>query len=154
MNRHASRNSSGSFRLALPYFLVIFIVSSGLVAGLMTQAGRAQSREEQERHAAPATPNWDLASRWSSARVGKLLFDMTITPHWFEFSDKFWYSFQTTDGTHWWVADPLKKSKSLMFDNAKVAAQLSLLGAQISCQRQETDDVIIHRVLKQFVVSP
>ena len=129
MVRHISRSSSGSRRLALPYFLVMLIVSSGLIVGLLTQTGRAQSREEQERRAAPVVPNWDLAEQWSSAKVGKLLFDLTITPHWFETSDKFWYSYQTTDGMRWWVADPLKKSKSLMFDNAKVASQLSLLTA-------------------------
>ena len=129
MNHRTSRNSSGSYRLRLPYFLVVLILSAGLVAGLLAQNGHAQAREDEEHHSAKVAPNWDLAERWTPAKVGKLLFDTSITPHWFELSEKFWYSFQTTDGTHWWVVDPVKKSKSLMFDNAKVAAQLSLLTA-------------------------
>lgn len=129
MVRQTSLKSSGSYRLGLPYFLVMLILSAGLVAGLLAQNGNAQAREDEEHHSAKVAPNWDLAERWTPAKVGKLLFDTSITPHWFELSEKFWYSFQTTDGTHWWVVDPLKKSKSLMFDNAKVAAQLSLLTA-------------------------
>ena len=129
MNHRMSRNFSGSYPLGLPYFLVVLILSAGLVAGLLAQNGHAQAREDEEHHSAKVAPNWELAERWTPARVGKLLFDTSITPHWFELSEKFWYSFQTTDGTHWWVVDPLKKSKSLMFDNAKVAAQLSLLTA-------------------------
>ncbi len=129
MNRRTSQNSSWSFRFALPYFLAILIVSSGLVIGFLAQNSRAQARDDQEHHAARVTPNWDLAARWTPARVGKLLFDTSVTPHWFETSDKFWYSYETTDGMRWWVVDPVKKGKSPLFDNAKVAAQLSLLTA-------------------------
>jgi dipeptidyl aminopeptidase/acylaminoacyl peptidase len=59
--------------------------------------------------------------------MNKLVFDLSVTPHWFTLSDKFWYSFRTTNGTNYFLADPVKKSKSLLWDNAKVGAALSLL---------------------------
>ena len=43
-------------------------------------------------------PNYDLASRWTSAKVAKYVFSTTVTPHWLEFSDRFWYSFETPAG--------------------------------------------------------
>ncbi len=70
-------------------------------------------------------PNYDLASRWTSAKVGKYVFSTAVTPHWLEFSDRFWYSFETPAGMKWWVVDPVKKTKAPLWDNAKVAAQLT-----------------------------
>jgi dipeptidyl-peptidase 4 len=71
------------------------------------------------------TPNYDLASRWTSAKVGKYLFSTSVAPHWLEFSDRFWYSFETPAGQKWWVVDPIKKAKTPLWDNAKMAAQLT-----------------------------
>ena len=70
-------------------------------------------------------PNYDLASRWTSAKVGKFVFSTAVTPHWLEFSDRFWYSYETPAGTKWWVVDPAKKTKAPLWDNAKLAAQLT-----------------------------
>ena len=70
-------------------------------------------------------PNYELASRWTSAKVGKLVFSTSVTPHWLEFSDRFWYNYETPAGMKWWIVDPLKKSKVPMFDHAKMAAQLT-----------------------------
>lgn len=83
-----------------------------------------------QRPAAPAErvapkPNYELASQWSSAKVGKLIFDTAVTPHWLEFSDRFWYTFETPAGRKWWMVDPVKKSKTPLWDNAKMAANLT-----------------------------
>ena len=39
--------------------------------------------------------NYDLASRWMSAKVGKYVFSTAVTPRWLEFSDRFWYEYET-----------------------------------------------------------
>ena len=70
-------------------------------------------------------PNYDLASRWTSAKVGKYVFSTAVTPHWLEFSDRFWYSYETPAGEKWWMVDPIKKSRTPLWDNAKMAAQLT-----------------------------
>ena len=73
------------------------------------------------------TPNYALEARFLPASVNQLVFDLSVTPHWFTLSDKFWYSYRTTDGTKYYIVDPLKKSKSLLWDNVKIAAALSTL---------------------------
>jgi dipeptidyl-peptidase 4 len=70
-------------------------------------------------------PNYELAAKWTSQKVGKMLFDVSVTPRWLESGDRFWYSFQTNQGTSFYLVDPLKKSKTSIFDNAKMAAMLT-----------------------------
>lgn len=74
-----------------------------------------------------ARPNYDLASRFMPEKIGKLVFDTSVTPHWFELSDRFWYSYETTDGRLYYIVDPAKKAKSPLWENAKIAATLSTL---------------------------
>ncbi|MEK7833410.1 MAG: S9 family peptidase, partial [Acidobacteriota bacterium] len=71
--------------------------------------------------------NYDLASRWTAQKVGKMVFDTAVTPHWFEAGDKFWYSYETGQGRKFHLVDPLKKSKAPLFDSAKMAAQLTTI---------------------------
>jgi dipeptidyl-peptidase 4 len=72
-----------------------------------------------------AKANYELASRWTSAKVGKLVFDLAVTPHWLDSGDRFWYSFETTKGRKFYLVDPVKKSKSYVFDPVKLAASLT-----------------------------
>jgi hypothetical protein len=53
------------------------------------------------------------------------VFSTSVTPHWLEFSDRFWYEYETPSGKRWMVVDPIKKTKTALFDNAKMAAQLT-----------------------------
>lgn len=71
--------------------------------------------------------NYELASRWTSAKVGKMLFDTAVTPRWLETGDKFWYSYETNAGKRFVLVDPLRKTKTPVFDTAKMAAMLTTL---------------------------
>ncbi len=71
------------------------------------------------------TANYDLAARFSPKKVGKMVFSTTVQPKWFKNSDKFWYSYQTSQGTFYYIVDPAASEKKLLFDNAKLAAQLT-----------------------------
>ena len=70
-------------------------------------------------------PNYELSAQWGSAKVAKLIFDTAVAPHWLEFSDRFWYAFQTPAEKRWWLVDPVKKTKAPLWDNAKLAANLT-----------------------------
>jgi dipeptidyl aminopeptidase/acylaminoacyl peptidase len=70
-------------------------------------------------------PNYDLAAHWTSQKVGKLIFDTSVTPRWLESGDKFWYSFQTREGRKFYFVDAVKKTKVPLFDHAKMAAELT-----------------------------
>jgi len=91
-------------------------------------AGTAAKADTVSEEAAPrVAPNYALEERFLPDQVSKLVFDLAVTPHWFSESDRFWYSYQTTEGTRYYIVDPVKKSKTPLWDNAKVAAALSTL---------------------------
>ena len=69
--------------------------------------------------------NYELAARFSPKKVGKMVFSTTVSPKWFKNSDKFWYTYQTNQGTFYYVVDPVAGTKRQIFDNATLAAQLT-----------------------------
>ena len=79
---------------------------------------------------APVAPNWELGSRWTSAKVGRMVFDTSVTPRWMQTGDRFWYAYQTRDGRRFYIVDPLKKAKAPLFDHAKMAAALTSITRQ------------------------
>ena len=69
--------------------------------------------------------NYELAAQWTASKIGKMIFDVAVTPHWLDSGDRFWYSFETTRGRKFWMVDPVKKSRTQVFDPVKLAAQLT-----------------------------
>ncbi len=72
-----------------------------------------------------AKADYELASRWTAAKAGKLVFDVGVQPHWMETADKFWYSYETSQGRKFMMVDPVRKTKAPIFDNARMAALLT-----------------------------
>src|SRR5580704_5349805 len=70
--------------------------------------------------------NYELAQRWTTAKITKLVFDTQVTPHWIE-NDRFWYSYETSRGRSFLLVDPVKKTKTPIFDVSKMAAMLTLI---------------------------
>lgn len=74
----------------------------------------------------PATKaNYQLASRFSPKKLDKMVFSLNVDPHWLKLSDRFWYTYETSEGKKWYIVDATKGEKKLMFDNASLAAQLT-----------------------------
>ena len=69
--------------------------------------------------------NYDLAERFSPNRVNKMVFSQTINPTWFPSSDRFWYKWQTPEGTEFWIVDPSAKTKKKVFDMDRLAMELT-----------------------------
>ncbi|TCD00015.1 S9 family peptidase [Pedobacter frigidisoli] len=70
--------------------------------------------------------NYQLASRFSPNKLKKMVYSTAVDPHWLKLSNRFWYTFESPKGKFWYLVDPATKSKKLMFDNAKVAAEITL----------------------------
>lgn len=76
----------------------------------------------------PATKaNYQLASRFAPKKLDKMVFSTSVDPHWLKNSTRFWYSYETPNGKNWYIVDPAKADKRLLFDNAKMAAQLTAI---------------------------
>jgi dipeptidyl-peptidase-4 len=70
--------------------------------------------------------NYQLASRFSPNKLKKMVYSTAVDPHWLKLSNRFWYTFESPKGKFWYLVDPASKSKKLMFDNAKIAADITL----------------------------
>ena len=69
--------------------------------------------------------NYQLAARFSPSKVDKLVFSTQVRPSWFKNSDKFWYAWRSPQGLTYYIVDPTTGKKSELFNNAKLAAQLT-----------------------------
>ncbi|MBQ5864331.1 MAG: S9 family peptidase, partial [Bacteroidales bacterium] len=71
--------------------------------------------------------NYDLAERFSAKKVGNMVFSTEVRANWFKNSDKFWYSYKTTNGTKYYIVDPLTATKREIWDMGKLAAEISAI---------------------------
>lgn len=69
--------------------------------------------------------NYSLAARFSPKKLDKMLFSLSIDPHWLKQTNKFWYIYETSDGKQWVIVDPAKNEKKAMFNRDKLAAELT-----------------------------
>ena len=75
--------------------------------------------------AARQKPNYEHASRFSIKRTSKMVFSTSVRPEWFRGSNKFWYSWKTSEGTKYYIIDPAAGTKSEVFDMPRLAMQIT-----------------------------
>lgn len=69
--------------------------------------------------------NYELAARFSPDKLKKMIFSTSVDPHWMKKSDRFWYEYETSQGKKWILVDPVRRTKSPLFDADKLAAELT-----------------------------
>jgi dipeptidyl aminopeptidase/acylaminoacyl peptidase len=69
--------------------------------------------------------NYALAARFSPKKIDKLIFSTSVDPHFLKKSERFWYMYETTEGKKWYIVDPVKAEKKVLFDNADLAAKIT-----------------------------
>ena len=70
------RSLQQSFTLTLCFSLVFTLLAP---VGALAQDNKAQKGEPDSR---VRKANYELASRWTAQKVGKLVFDTAVAPHW------------------------------------------------------------------------
>ncbi|MFP4046712.1 MAG: DPP IV N-terminal domain-containing protein [Bacteroidales bacterium] len=71
--------------------------------------------------------DYRTAELFSPSKMEKLVFSTSVKPNWLKTGDKFWYSYETSEGTFYYLVDLEKQSKKPLFDNDKMAAMLTLI---------------------------
>ncbi len=69
--------------------------------------------------------NYVLAARFAPKKVEKMVFSISVDPHWLKKTDRFWYMYETSEGKKWYMVDASKGEKKLLFDHAALAAKLT-----------------------------
>ncbi len=79
--------------------------------------------------AAPAPPkgNYQLASKFNADKLRKMVFSQSVDPHWLKLTNRFWYVYETSEIKSWYIVDPATRKKTRMFDNDKLAAEITLI---------------------------
>jgi dipeptidyl-peptidase 4 len=80
--------------------------------------------QEQKENTTP-TPNYRLAAKYSPTNLAKLVHSTAVRPNWLKSYNKFWYQYKTTEGSNYYIVDPDKRTKTKLFDNAKMAKWLT-----------------------------
>lgn len=97
--------------------LQVLLLASGL---LLAQGASAQSAAQGEPLA-----GYTQAERFTKDKLNTMLFSTSVDPHWFQKGNCFWYEYKTGEGNAWYVVDPSAKTKRLLFDQDKLAAELT-----------------------------
>ncbi len=69
--------------------------------------------------------NYQLAARFAPYKMQKLIYSTSVSPRWIEGSERFWYEWETSDGKFFYLVDPVAGTKRQMFDNNRIAAELT-----------------------------
>lgn len=97
----------------MPRFIVILLLLT------FTVSGYSQTLS--------TTANYQAAARFSPKKLDKMVFSLNVDAHWLKKTNRFWYMYETTEGKKWWIVDPAKGEKKVMFDNDRLAAAISLI---------------------------
>ena len=93
--------------------LLIVFISTNLIS--------AQDNSEDQ----TPKPNYRLAAKYSPTQLGKMVHSTSVQPRWLNTGNKFWYQYKTTNGSNYYIVDPDRRTRSKLFDNAKMAKWLS-----------------------------
>lgn len=85
-------------------------------------AGQAVMSPGQSGH---RTANYELAARFAPYKLRDLLHTTMVNPRWIEGGEKFWYEWEDTNGKTFYIVDPTAGSKRAVFDNDRIAAELT-----------------------------
>ena len=70
-------------------------------------------------------PGYLQAEKFTSEKLGKLLFSTKVQPHWMANGTSFWYSYKTSDGERWYIVNTATRQQRELFDRDEMAAQLT-----------------------------
>ena len=84
----------------------------------------ATQAQDKGHHDAPK-PNYDLAAKFAPYKIDGMLYSTSVNPQWIEGTENFWYEWKTSDGTFYYLVDTKSGSKKQIFDNDRIAAELT-----------------------------
>lgn len=96
----------------------VFAVTSILAQGTGKTAGRDADRYAR-------TPNYGQAARFSQENIQRMVFSTKVQPIWFQNSDRFLYSWKTSQGNNLYLVDPDKGTRKAVFDMPRLAMRLT-----------------------------
>ena len=69
--------------------------------------------------------NFELAERFTTQKMDKLIGSTRVYPRWIKDSDDFWYTYETAEGKQWYYVHTDERRQRPLFDRERLAAELS-----------------------------
>ena len=91
-------------------FITLFLLSFLGVQSVFAQQGSA---------------NFELAERFTSDNVQKMIGSTSVFPRWIEDTNNFWYTYENSEGTFWWYVNAERSQKRPLFDRDELSMQLA-----------------------------
>jgi dipeptidyl-peptidase 4 len=119
-----------TFRPRAALAAAFFVTAAGFPALITTLTAQAApmvpaSSSTQALVGGPGSANYPLAARWAPYRIRSLTYSTSVSPRWIEGSERFWYQYETADGRSYVLVDPVRGQKRQIFDNDRMAAELT-----------------------------
>ncbi|MDX1493444.1 MAG: DPP IV N-terminal domain-containing protein [Longimicrobiales bacterium] len=132
MSLHPSQASTQT-PLLRARLLIAWVLAAALAAVVpgMEAAAQASHTTESPRSdeagfvGGEKSANWELAARWAPYNTRDMLYSLTVSPRWIQGTDDFWYEWEDSDGTWYYIVDPTTRSKREIFDRDALAAELT-----------------------------
>ena len=78
-------------------------------------------------YAGDRLPGYLQAEKFTKEKLNTMLFSTRLSPQWMENGSMFWYSYKTSDGTHWYVVNPATRQKTPLWNRDDLASQLTII---------------------------
>lgn len=75
--------------------------------------------------AAAQKANFELAERFTTQRMEKMVGSTQVNASWIKNQDRFWYEYETSEGKFWYMVDAARRTKQPLFDQQEMAARLT-----------------------------
>ena len=109
------------YKVIFVFILIMTNVDVALAQEIELNLRRSESRGGEFSGRA----NFELAARFAPYKASELIHSTSVDPHWIKDTEKFWYEWEDTDGMNYYIVDPVTRSKTRIFDNDWMAAELT-----------------------------
>ena len=89
-----------------------------LAAAVLSLSAHAQRQPVTE-------ADYQAAVRFTPAKLRQMVYSLAVQPNWLEKSNRFWYNYRTAEGLNWYLVEADRKTKKFLFDNDRMAADLT-----------------------------
>ena len=116
----ARRTTTRSFTLAHRALWLGIVATVAAVGPVAAQTAHTAADDRSVTSA-----NFQLAARFAPYRMRDLVHSTRVTPRWIEGTERFWYEWETSEGKFFYLVDPAAGTKRQIFDNDRIAAELT-----------------------------
>jgi len=116
-------------------FLMVALMALTMVGDPFAATAFAAPTPQQEQQNGSDVPdgsnpvwgeaNWKLAARFAPYNMSDLTYSTSVQPRWIETTENFWYRYETSAGTDFILVEPELGRKRSIFDNDRIAAELT-----------------------------